>query len=220
MQRFFDVIFSLIAVILLLPLLFPIALVLRITGEGEVFFQQSRIGKNGRPFNLIKFATMLKNSPNIGTGTITLREDPRILPVGRLLRSTKLNELPQLFNVLRGDMSLIGPRPQTYRCFKAFPLRSQKEIIKVRPGLSGIGSIFFRDEDKIMQKSEDPTWFYDQVIMRFKGLLECWYVENQSLRLYFRLIFLTVLVVLFRSINVRKFLPKTLPSAPAELKAE
>ena len=193
---------------------------LRITGEGEVFFQQSRIGKNGRPFNLIKFATMLKNSPNIGTGTITLREDPRILPVGRLLRSTKLNELPQLFNVLRGDMSLIGPRPQTYRCFKAFPLRSQKEIIKVRPGLSGIGSIFFRDEDKIMQKSEDPTWFYDQVIMRFKGLLECWYVENQSLRLYFRLIFLTVLVVLFRSINVRKFLPKTLPSAPAELKAE
>ena len=220
MQRFFDVIFSLIAVILLLPLLFPIAFVLRITGEGEVFFQQSRIGKNGRPFNLIKFATMLKNSPNIGTGTITLREDPRILPVGRLLRSTKLNELPQLFNVLRGEMSLIGPRPQTYRCFKAFPLRSQKEIIKVRPGLSGIGSIFFRDEDKIMQKSEDPTWFYDQVIMRFKGLLECWYVENQSLRLYFRLIFLTVLVVLFRSINVRKFLPKTLPSAPAELKAE
>ena len=148
MQRFFDVIFSLIAVILLLPLLFPIAFVLRITGEGEVFFQQSRIGKNGRPFNLIKFATMLKNSPNIGTGTITLREDPRILPVGRLLRSTKLNELPQLFNVLRGDMSLIGPRPQTYRCFKGFHFDLKKKLLRFGLACLGLAPYFFEMKTK------------------------------------------------------------------------
>ena len=110
----------------------PIVIVLRFSGEGEVFFLQERIGKNGNLFKLFKFATMLKDSPNFGTGTVTMKNDPRILPVGKFLRTSKINELPQLLNIFLGDMSIIGPRPQTQRCFDAFPLSSQNEIIKVR----------------------------------------------------------------------------------------
>ena len=112
MIRIFDIVFSLAALIVLCPLLLPIALILRFTGEGEVFYVQERIGSHERPFGLFKFATMLKNSPHMGTGTITVRNDPRVLPFGRILRKTKINELPQLLNVLIGN-DVIGPRPLT-----------------------------------------------------------------------------------------------------------
>ena len=142
MQRFFDIIFSLVAILILSPIFLITGVVLRLTGEGEVVYFQSRVGRYAESIQIIKFATMLKNSPNVGTGTVTLMNDPRILPVGRYLRKSKINELPQLFNVLRGDMSLIGPRPQTQRCFEAFPENLRAEIVAVRPGLSGLGSIF------------------------------------------------------------------------------
>ena len=196
MQRLFDILLSGLALLVLSPLLVPIAIFLRLTGEGEVFFLQSRVGRDGKPFALYKFATMLKNSPSIGTGTVTLKNDPRILPAGKFLRKTKINELPQLLNILNGSMSIIGPRPQTQRCFDAFPARSQEAIVKVRPGLSGIGSIVFRDEEEIMHGHQDPNHFYDQVIMPYKGQLEEWYVQNQNLYTYFMLIGLTVWVVL------------------------
>lgn len=196
MQRLFDILLSGLALLVLSPLLVPIAIFLRFTGEGEIFFLQNRVGRNGQPFALYKFATMLKNSPSIGTGTVTLKDDPRILPAGKLLRKTKINELPQLLNILNGSMSIIGPRPQTQRCFDAFPRQSQESIVKVRPGLSGIGSIVFRDEEEMMHGHQDPNWFYDQVIMPYKGQLEEWYVQNQNLYTYFMLIGLTVWVVL------------------------
>lgn len=199
MQRLFDIVFSAIALLVLSPLLVPVAILLRFTGEGEIFFLQSRVGRDGKPFALYKFATMLKNSPNIGTGTVTLKNDPRILPVGKFLRRTKINELPQLLNILKGDMSIIGPRPQTKRCFDAFPKATQEVIMRVRPGLSGIGSIVFRDEEEMMHGHQDPNYFYDQVIMPYKGQLEEWYVQNQSLFTYFMLIGLTVWVVLMPS---------------------
>ena len=107
MQRFFDFILSLIAIIFLSPLLLFITIILRFSGEKEVFFLQNRVGKNGHLFKIIKFATMFKNSPNIGSGTITIKNDPRILPLGYFLRKSKINELPQLFNILKGEMSLI-----------------------------------------------------------------------------------------------------------------
>src|SRR6185369_2253365 len=124
-QRFLDIFLSALALIVLSPLLVPIVIALRLTGEGEVFFIQSRVGRGGRMFGLYKFATMLKNSPNMGTGTVTLSGDPRILPLGKFLRKTKINELPQLLNILKGDMSIVGPRPQTQRCFAAFPAQAQ-----------------------------------------------------------------------------------------------
>jgi lipopolysaccharide/colanic/teichoic acid biosynthesis glycosyltransferase len=196
MQRFLDILFSALALLVLSPLLVPIAIFLRFTGEGEIFFLQSRVGRDGNAFSLYKFATMLKNSPSMGAGTVTLKNDPRILPAGRFLRKTKVNELPQLLNILKGDMSIIGPRPQTRRCFDAFPKRSQEAIVKVCPGLSGIGSIVFRDEEEMMHGHKDPNYFYDQVIMPYKGELEEWYVQNQGLYTYLMLIGLTVWVVL------------------------
>src|SRR5690554_5258606 len=191
MQRLLDIVFSGLALLVLSPLLVPIAIALRLTGEGEVFFIQQRVGRGGKPFGLYKFATMLKDSPNLGTGTVTVKDDPRVLPMGRFLRRTKINELPQLLNIFRGDMSIVGPRPQTQRCFDAFPARSQAEIVKVRPGLSGIGSIVFRDEEELMHAAKDPERFYDDVIMPYKGQLEEWYVAHQGVGTYLKSILLT-----------------------------
>ena len=109
MERFFDILFSALALLVLSPLLLPIVLILKLSGEGEIFFLQERIGKGGQVFKLFKFATMLKDSPNIGTGTVTMKGDPRVLPVGKFLRKTKINELPQLLNIFFGDTSVIGP---------------------------------------------------------------------------------------------------------------
>ena len=217
MQRLLDIVFSGLALLVLSPLLLPIMLVLRLTGEGEVFYVQQRVGRGGKPFGLYKFATMLKNSPSLGTGTVTVKGDPRVLPVGRVLRKTKLNELPQLLNILNGDMSIIGPRPQTRRCFDAFSARAQAEIIKVRPGLSGIGSIVFRDEEELMHASKEPEKFYDEVIMPYKGRLEEWYVANQGLRTYFAAIFVTAWVVLVPSSRLAWRVFPQLPAIPAEL---
>jgi lipopolysaccharide/colanic/teichoic acid biosynthesis glycosyltransferase len=197
MQRFFDIIFVGLAIIFLSPLLIPIMLILRFSGEGEIFFGQQRVGKDAKSFMLLKFATMLKDSQHMGTGTVTIKNDPRVLPVGHFLRKTKINELPQLLNILKGDMSIIGPRPQTQRCFDAFPEDAQQDIIKVRPGLSGVGSIVFRGEEEMVDNAGDADRFYDQVIMPYKGKLEQWYVCNQTLRHYFLLILLTVWVVIF-----------------------
>lgn len=197
MQRLFDIIFSGLALIVLAPLLVPVMIALRLTGEGEVFFRQQRVGLHGVPFGLLKFATMLKDSPNLGTGTITTKNDPRVLPFGQFLRKAKINELPQLINILKGDMSIIGPRPQTRRCFDAFPKRSQDKIIQVRPGLSGIGSVAFRGEEDMMDAAQDPDALYDDVIMPYKGLLEEWYVTHRSLWNYSLLIAITAWVVIF-----------------------
>ena len=217
MQRIFDIIFSGIALVLFSPLLLPLIFILRVTGEGEIFFPQSRVGLGGKHFKLYKFATMLKDSPNMGTGTVTVKNDPRVLPIGRFLRKTKINELPQLINIFNGDMSVIGPRPQTQRCFDAFPPSSQSEIIKVRPGLSGIGSIIFRHEEDMMYANNDPDKFYDEIVMPYKGSLEDWYVTHQNIVSYFSLIGLTIWVVLgFSSSLVWKLL-KDLPPPPQEL---
>jgi len=217
MQRLFDIVLSGLALLVLSPLLMPIAIALRFSGEGEIFYVQQRIGRGGKAFGLYKFATMLKNSPNLGTGTVTVKNDPRVLPLGGFLRKTKINELPQLLNILLGDMSLVGPRPQTQRCFDAFPASSQVQIVKVRPGLSGIGSIVFRDEEELMHASAEPEKFYDEVIMPYKGALEEWYVANQGLRTYLMCVVITAWVVLFpKSAIVKKVFPG-LPAEPAAL---
>ena len=218
MQRFFDVLFSGLALLVLSPLLSPIAVLLRLTGEGEVFFLQERVGKDGKPFKLYKLATMLKNSPNIGMGTVTMKNDPRVLPMGKFLRKTKINELPQLLNILLGDMSVVGPRPQAHRCFNAFPVDLQQVIVKVKPGLSGIGPIVFRGEEDILADHGGSVEFYDNVIAPYKGLVEAWYVEHQTMVNYYAVILVTVWVVLFSSSSVVWHVFKGLPVPPDELK--
>ena len=216
--RIADFVLATIFFPLVLPLWLIVIPILRLTGEGEVFYRQPRVGKDGKLFDLLKFATMLKNSPNIGTGELTVHNDPRVLPVGRWLRKSKINELPQLINVWLGDMSIAGPRPQTPRCFQAYPPHIQAELIKVRPGLSGIGSILFRGEEKLM-KGADSQAFYDQVIMPYKGEVERWYIDNRSVKNYFLIIIATIWIILFPKSRVAWRWFRGLPTPPQALAA-
>ena len=217
MDRFFDIFFSGIAILLLSPLLVPIAILLRLTGEGEVFFLQDRIGKDGKIFKLFKFATMLKNSPNIGTGTVTMKEDPRVLPVGKFLRKTKINELPQLLNIFFGDMSVIGPRPLTTETFAAYAENTQSLIGLVRPGLSGLGSIIFRGEEEIMHGKARSVDFYANVIAPYKGELEEWFVLNKSMYIYFMAIIVTIWAVFIPNTKIAWRIFMDIPKPPTEL---
>ena len=160
---------------------------------------------------------MLKDSPNIGTGTVTMKSDPRVLPVGKFLRKTKINELPQLLNILLGDMSLIGPRPLTIQTFSSYPSVTRKIINQVRPGLSGIGSIIFRGEEDIMHGSSASVDFYDNVIAPYKGSIEEWFVLNKSLYIYFVAIFVTAWAVLNPRTKIAWKVFKGLPKPPNEL---
>ena len=195
MQRIFDILFSVLALLVTLPLLIPILILLRLTKEGEVYFLQERVGRNGEIFYLYKFATMLKNSPNMDLGSVTVKNDPRILPIGWFMHKTKINELPQLLNVLFGDMTLIGPRPLTVRNFRIYTENTQNVIVRVRPGLFGVGSIIFRDEEGILDGAKSSLNFYDGFIAPYKGELEVWYVENAPLKLYFKAILMTIYVI-------------------------
>ena len=215
MKRFFDILLSSLAIICLSPLLIPVVIILRLTGEHYIFYAQERIGLGGKPFKLLKFATMLKNSPNMGTGDITTQNDPRVLPFGRLLRKTKINELPQLFNIFLGDMSIIGPRPLTARNFAYYSPAIQEGIGKLKPGLSGIGSVIFRDEETILANSGmDYTECYKNLVAPYKGALEFWYSDHQSLWVDFVIIFLTAWVILFPKSQLPYQWFKDLPAKP------
>lgn len=212
LKRMVDILASLTAIIILLPILAPICLLLKFSGEGEIFYFQSRIGYKNKTFYIWKFATMLKNSPNMGTGSITLRDDPRVTRIGKFLRITKINELPQLINVLIGNMSVVGPRPLVQRTFAAYSEEIQKIVYNSKPGITGIGSIIFRDEEKLISQSGiDPHEFYDQVIAPYKGSLELWYQHHKSLIVDFKIIFLTVWVILFSDSNLPYKMFKSLP---------
>ena len=176
MSRLFDIILSGIALAIVLPLLLPLVLLLRFTGEGEIIYSQLRVGIRGETFLIYKFATMLKNSPNIGAGTLTMTNDPRVLPVGAFLRKTKINEMPQLLNVLSGDMSIVGPRPLVPEGESNYSRDQSKIIRSVRPGLSGIGSLILRDEENYYAHRPDAKEFYIDVISPYKAQIEIWYV--------------------------------------------
>ena len=215
--RFFDIIFSLSALICLVPLFVPIFIILRFSGEGYIFYIQDRVGQRGKIFSLLKFATMLKKSPTIGAGEITLKNDPRVLPFGKFLRKTKINELPQIFNILIGDISVVGPRPMVPNTFKKYSEEAQIKLCEIKPGLTGIGSIIFRDEEVFLESKNDPQQFYDNVIIPYKNKLEIWFTQNMSLKIYFIIIFLTAWIVFFPGSKLPHKLLTSLPSAPPEL---
>lgn len=202
MKRFLDIVISFLALVLLLPFLLPVIVILRFTGEGEIFYIQERAGRDGKTFGLYKFATMLKNSPNIGAGEITVRGDPRVLTFGRFLRKTKLNELPQLWNIFIGDMSIVGPRPMVLNTYTHYPEMVRDKLNTIRPGLTGIGSIVFRDEERYLVDLDEPMEFYKKHIIPYKGELEVWFVENNTLWLYIKIIFVTAWVVIFPSSTI------------------
>jgi len=213
-KRILDILLAFTVLIILSPLLIPLLIGLRLTGEGYIFYLQKRIGYKKRYFNILKFATMLKDSPNIGTGSITLRNDSRITPMGGFLRKTKINELPQVINVLKGDLSIVGPRPLVDKTFSAYTREIQDVIYNVKPGITGIGSIIFRDEEALFeQKAEgkDPHEFYQESIAPYKGALELWYQKNQSLYTDFMIVFLTAWTILYPKSDLHFKVFKNLP---------
>jgi lipopolysaccharide/colanic/teichoic acid biosynthesis glycosyltransferase len=211
-KRIIDIILAFLALIFLLPLLIPVSLILLITGEHEVFYRQKRVGYKNERFKIIKFATMVKNSSKMGSGSITLRNDPRVLPFGRILRKTKINELPQILNVIIGDMSLIGPRPQMEVDFNRFQKKYQDVIYNVKPGITGIGSIVFRDEEKLVSESKmNPQEYFAKYIDTYRCELELWYHRNLNFVTDVKIIFITLWVIIFPESTMLQRLMKTIP---------
>jgi lipopolysaccharide/colanic/teichoic acid biosynthesis glycosyltransferase len=218
MPRIIDILLSTLALLILLPLFIPIVIVLLLTGEHKVFYSQTRVGYKNQNFKILKFATMLSNSANMGSGSLTLKNDPRVLPFGSFLRKTKINELPQILNIIIGDLSIVGPRPQMQVDFEKYSVEVQKKIYDVRPGLTGIGSIIFRDEESLISlaaENENPHDFYKRVIAPYKGELEIWYHSHRSVFLDSQLIFMTAWAIVatetrlyekwFKDLPKRKF---------------
>ncbi len=214
-KRFLDIVVALIALIILSPLLIPISILLKLSGEGKIFYFQERIGHKNSRFNIWKFATMLKDSPNMGTADITVRNDPRILPIGIFLRKTKINEVPQIINVLIGNMSFVGPRPLMPQGFYAYSKEYQDKVYQIKPGITGIGSIFFRDEELYVTNAQnqglEPKQFYKDSILPYKGALEIWYQNNISFATDFNILFLTAWVIIFPKSNLANHVFKNLP---------
>jgi lipopolysaccharide/colanic/teichoic acid biosynthesis glycosyltransferase len=216
MIRFLDALFSLVAIILLFPFMIPVMIALKCTGEHFVFFGQTRMGKGGKEFKVLKFATMLRDSPAMAGGCITQKDDPRVLPMGKFLRKTKINELPQLVNVLLGQMSLVGPRPLVADHLRHYSAEARDAVMTMRPGLTGIASLVFRDEEGILDRMPgDRKSNHDKVIAPYKGELELWFASQRSLRLYFSLIFRTAISVAIPGASLPPF--GGLPEAPKEL---
>ena len=214
-KRIFDIVSSSIVCIILAPFLLPIVILLRLTSEGEVFYLQERIGLNKKPFMIFKFATMLKNSSKMAGGIITVQNDPRVTFMGGFLRKSKINELPQLLNIIIGDMSVVGPRPVMKASFEAYPSKIQEVIYNVKPGLTGIGSIIFRDEEDLISNVKNDggdIWdFYKNTIYPFKGEVEIWYQNNKSFFLDIKLIFITAWVIFSPNSKIYEKLFKDLP---------
>ena len=214
-KRIFDIVSSSIVCIILAPFLLPIVILLRLTSEGEVIYLQERIGLNKKPFMIFKFATMLKNSSKMAGGIITVQNDPRVTFMGGFLRKSKINELPQLLNIIIGDMSVVGPRPVMKASFEAYPSKIQEVIYNVKPGLTGIGSIIFRDEEDLISNVKNDggdIWdFYKNSIYPFKGDVEIWYQNNKSFFLDIKLIFITLWVIFSPNSKIYEKLFKDLP---------
>jgi lipopolysaccharide/colanic/teichoic acid biosynthesis glycosyltransferase len=218
MTRILDIFLSALALVVLFPFMIPVMIILKLTGEHYIFYGQMRIGRNGKEFKLLKFATMLKDSPLLGAGDVTVRNDPRVLPFGQFLRKTKINELPQLINILIGDMSIVGPRPQTSKNFDYFPPEGKAIILSMRPGLTGIGSIVFRDEESLVAHSgRTLEQCYRDLIGPYKANLEAWYRDRQNMATYFLLIICTAWVIIRPRSDIHRRLWPSLPPMPVGL---
>jgi lipopolysaccharide/colanic/teichoic acid biosynthesis glycosyltransferase len=191
MKRPFDVCAATVGLLVTAPLLAIISVLIKLDSRGPIFFKQERIGKGFRPFFIYKFRTMVEDAPQRG-GALTVGRDPRITRVGYILRQTKLDELPQLINVLRGDMSLVGPRPEVPRYVKLFAKRYET-ILTVRPGITDLASLKYRDEPAILAGSDDPEGEYVRRILPDKLRLAEEYVQRCSLYMDMILIFRTLL---------------------------
>ena len=201
MKRAFDIIVSFLGLLLLSPLLFLVALVIKLDSPGPVFFRQERMGKGFRPFRICKFRTMIYDPTSTGR-PITAGQDSRITHIGNFLRKTKIDELPQLINVLRGEMSLVGPRPEVRKFVELFR-REYEDILKIRPGITDVASIKYDDEAEILGHATDPEEEYVRRVLPDKIKLARDYVGRSSFLTDLRLILRTLpRLVAWRSVTM------------------
>lgn len=193
-KRIFDILFSSIGLILISPILLVISIIIKITSEGPILFKQVRVGKDNKDFKILKFRTMIVDADKKGL-KITVKDDPRITKIGKLLRKTKLDELPQLFNVLLGDMSFVGPRPEVRKYVDLYT-EEQKQVLSVRPGITDLASIKYRNENELLDQSTNPEDTYINEIMPSKLKINLDYVKNINLVNDIKLILLTIKTVI------------------------
>jgi lipopolysaccharide/colanic/teichoic acid biosynthesis glycosyltransferase len=186
----FDFLATSVGLIFLIPLFLIVAILIKLQDRGPVFFRQKRVGKDFKPFYIYKFRTMVVNAEKIGP-PITKGEDPRITPLGKFLRKFKIDELPQLFNVLKGEMSLVGPRPEVSKYVELFK-EDYKKILKIKPGITDYAAIYFRNEEEILKKYPDPEEGYIKEVLPKKIKFYHQYLANISFLTDLKLIFLTL----------------------------
>ncbi|MDA2935689.1 sugar transferase [Patescibacteria group bacterium AH-259-L05] len=195
-KRLFDTFCSLIGLFILAPFLLIISIAIKLDSPGHVFHRGLRIGKNEKPFRIYKFRTMIKDAEKLGP-TSTAEDDPRITKIGRFIRKYKLDELPQLINVLKGEMSFVGPRPQVPWAVKLYT-QEEKALLSVRPGITDYASIAFPNEEEILRGSKDPDKDYMEKINPEKVRLGLQYVKNHSLWIDIKIILKTIKILFKR----------------------
>lgn len=193
-KRLFDLVLSTLGLLVLAPLLLLIALAIKLDSSGPVFFRQERVGRFGKPFRIHKFRTMRHDPAGKGP-QITVGADSRITRVGGFLRRTKLDELPQLIDVWVGSMSLVGPRPEVPRYVVHYPAAMREKVLSVRPGITDIASIEYRDESAVLARATDPEYAYIHEVMPHKLALAASYVDQASVWMDVRLIWRTVMAI-------------------------
>jgi lipopolysaccharide/colanic/teichoic acid biosynthesis glycosyltransferase len=190
-KRLFDFLASFIGIIILSPILIIVSIAIKVDSKGEVMFLQKRVGKDGKPFNIYKFRTMVTDAEKLGK-QITVGKDNRITKVGGFLRKYKLDELPQLFNVLKGEMSLVGPRPEVPAYVNLYN-EAERKVLSVKPGITDFASIEYKDENEILGKVDNPEEYYINVIMKHKLELNIQYINNNNIFLDIKIIIKTIL---------------------------
>lgn len=195
MKRIIDVVISTLGLVLFMPILLVSAVAVKMGSEGPVLYRGMRLGKNGRPFGMLKFRTMIRHAEKLGT-LATPDGDPRVTNAGKVLRQYKLDELPQLINVLKGDMSIVGPRPEASFYFRYYSAEEKWEILSVRPGITDYGSLRFHDEGKLLAGAEDPVKLYLETIRGEKVKEQLRYIREQSLLVDIKVILATIATII------------------------
>jgi lipopolysaccharide/colanic/teichoic acid biosynthesis glycosyltransferase len=206
LKRMFDLLISLAALLVLWPLMLLTAIIIKISMPGPILFKQVRIGRFAQPFTIYKYRTMRLNNSKVN---VTLSNDSRITPFGHFLRKTKIDEWPQFFNVLKGEMSIVGPRPDVPGYYDT--LQEEDQVIwQIRPGLTGLDSMYYPNEQAILDKEDDPERFYNEHLWRDKVKLNKWYAEHRTLWMDVKIIINTIGVLLFgiELLEVRNDAPK------------
>jgi lipopolysaccharide/colanic/teichoic acid biosynthesis glycosyltransferase len=204
-KRAFDFVVALIALVVVSPILIALAVIIKLTSQGPVFYRGVRIGLRGKPFRIFKFRTMVINAEKLG-GSATAEDDPRITAIGRFIRRTKCDEFPQFLNVLAGDMSLVGARPEVKKYVDMYT-HEEKVILELRPGITDWACIWNSNEAAVLEGSADPEKTYEELIRPTKLALQLYYARNHSLFVDMKILFHTAAKLVFEDWTPRELEP-------------